>query len=210
MRRFLIVGHRAVTTPTFLLDDLPGAGGRMDLVLNAVTAALLVSHGIRHDAEITLLLLGPPDPPRAVRFAGGEIESLNPDDRSNAALVRRALARPSESDLKPGHPAGGDPHRMEWKASPGVYSSKRGLEEVLAETTGGVVLLVENGKDIRKADLPRDSLFVLSDTEDLTPQEERTVMARGAVRVTLGPTSIHTSQAIAVVHNELDRREAGA
>ena len=193
VRRFLVVGHRAVTTPDFPLDDLTGSGGRMDLMLNAVAAALLVSHDIRRDSEVTLLLLGPPDPPRAIRFVGHEIESLNPDVRSNAALVRRALARAS---------------RIEWKASPGVYASKSGLAEVLEAMAGTVVLLAENGKDIRRVEVPRDAVFVLSDTHDLSPEEERIVMNRGATRVSLGPRSTHTDHAIAIVHNELDRRDA--
>jgi len=193
MRRFLVVGHRAVTTPDFPIDDLTGAGGRMDLMLNAATAALLVSHDIRSDAEVTMLLLGPPDPPRAVRLVGSEIESLHPDVRSNAAVVRRALARST---------------RLEWKASPGVYASKRGLSEILDANSGGLVVLAEGGKDIRAVEFPSDVMFVLSDTVDLTPDEDAAVMVRGAMRASTGPRSIHTDHAIAIVHNELDRREA--
>ena len=192
-RRFLVVGHLAATTPDFPIDDLTGAGGRMDLLLNAATAALLVSHDIRRDAEVTLLLLGPPDPPRAVRFVGGEIESLHPDVRSNAALVRRALARST---------------RIEWKASPGVYASKRGFSEILDASPWRPVVLAEGGKDIRGVELPRDAMFVLSDTEDLTPEEDATVQDREAIRVSVGPRSIHTDHAIVIVHNEFDRREA--
>jgi len=195
MRRFLVVGHRAATTPDFPIDDLTGAGGRMDLMLNAATAALLLSHDIRRDAEVTLLLLGPPDPPRAVRFVGGEIESLHPDVRSNAALVRRALARST---------------RVEWKASPGVYATKRGLSEILDATPGQPVVLAEGGRDFRAVELPGDAMFVVSDTVDLTPEEDAIVMDHGAIRASVGPRSIHTDHAIAIVHNELDRREAGS
>src|SRR3989304_718015 len=78
MPRFIVVGHRAVTTPQFSLDDLAGAAGRMDLLLNAANAALLVSHDLRRDSEATLILLGPPDPPRAIRLHGTRLRSLSP------------------------------------------------------------------------------------------------------------------------------------
>src|SRR3970040_3105440 len=91
MRRFVIVGHRASTSPEFPLDDLAGGAGHMDLLLNAANAALLVSHDLRRDVEVTLLLLGPPDPPRAIRILGERIERWGPDIRGNAALIRRAL-----------------------------------------------------------------------------------------------------------------------
>ncbi len=193
MRRFLVVGHRAATTPDFPLDDLTGAAGRMDLMLNAVTAGLLLSHDIRRDTEVSLLLLGPPSPPRAIRFVGSEIAMLNPDVRSNAALVRRALKEAS---------------RLEKQASPGVYGSKRGLEELLDAAAAPSVLLTEKGDDLRKLAFPEDALFILSDTVDLAAEEERILRDRGATRVSLGPRSIHTDHAIAVLHNELDRREA--
>ena len=51
MRRFLVVGHRAVTSADFSLDDLAGAAGRMDILLSAANAALLLAHEIRQDAE---------------------------------------------------------------------------------------------------------------------------------------------------------------
>jgi len=70
VRRFLIVGHRASTDPGFSLDDLAGTAGRMDILLNAANAALLLAHDIRRDVEVGLLMLGPPNPPRFVRLVG--------------------------------------------------------------------------------------------------------------------------------------------
>ena len=47
MKTFIIKGNKAKTTPDFLLKDLPGSGGRMDILCRCLTSALLVSHGIR-------------------------------------------------------------------------------------------------------------------------------------------------------------------
>lgn len=165
----------------------------MDIVLNAANAALLVAHDIRRDVEVGLLLLGPPNPPRFVRLQGLRLRSYQPDIRSNAALVRRALAEPS---------------RIERESSPGVSCSIATFDEALDRLGPAFVHLREDGKDIREAVLPADATFVLSDNQDLTPSEERAVRERGAIAVGLGPTSLHADHAIAIVHNELDRRHA--
>jgi len=70
------------------------------------------------------------------------------------------------------------------------------------------VSLREGGKDIRTADLPADATFVLSDNQEFPPEETRLLSERGALVIGLGPLSLHTEHAIAIVHNELDRRGA--
>ncbi|HYT16924.1 MAG TPA: tRNA (pseudouridine(54)-N(1))-methyltransferase TrmY [Thermoplasmata archaeon] len=189
--RFLIVGHRASTDPVFSLDDLAGAAGRMDILLNAANAALLVAHDLRRDVEVGLLLLGPPDPPRFVRLEGFRLRNYQPDIRSNAALVRGALK---------------DASRIERESSPGVFGSRTNFEEALDRLGPSFVYAKEGGKDVRQANLPADATFVLSDNQDLTTAEERTLTDRGAIVVGLGPLALHTDHAIAVLQNELDRR----
>jgi tRNA (pseudouridine54-N1)-methyltransferase len=191
VRRFLILGHRATTDPRFSLDDLAGGAGRMDILLNAANAALHLAHDLRRDVEVGLLLLGPPDPPRFVRFVGFRLKNYQPDIRSNAALVRRALE---------------DASRIEREASPGVFGSKAGFEEALDRLGPSFVNLKEGGKDIRQAVLPADATFVLSDNQDLAEPEERALADRGALVVGIGPYGVHTDHAIAIVQNELDRR----
>ena len=193
MRRFIVVGHRAVTTAEFPLNDLAGAAGRMDLLLNAANAALLVSHDLRRDVEVTLLLLGPPDPPRAIRILGERIERWGPDIRGNAALIRRALEHGS---------------RLERETSPGIFASKRSLEEVLAGVPEPLVELREDGHDIRQASLPPDVAFLLSDSVDLTSEEREIISRKNPLACRVGPRSLHTDHVIAIIHNELDRRHA--
>jgi tRNA (pseudouridine54-N1)-methyltransferase len=88
MRRFLILGHSAPIEPDFHLNDLPGGAGRLDVLCRAVGASLLVSHGIRQDVETILLLR---DTVR-IRIDGHRVKRLNPDERSTAALIRKALS----------------------------------------------------------------------------------------------------------------------
>ena len=191
MRRFLVVGHRAATTPSFPIDDLAGAAGRMDILLSAANAALLLAHDIRRDAEAALLFLGRPDPPRFVRILGHRVRSYQPDLRSNAALMQKALGHAS---------------RVEREVSPGILASKASFEEALDRLGPAVVYLKEGGKDVREVGLPADATFVISANQGLAPAEERAVLARDALVVGLGPRSLHADQSIVLVQNELDRR----
>ena len=165
----------------------------MDILLNAANAALLLAHDIRREVEVGLLLLGPPNPPRFVRLVGFGLKSFQPEIRSNAALVRRTLE---------------DASRVEHQMSPGVYGSIATFEEALDQLGPTFVHLKEGGKDIREAALPTDATFVLSDNQELLAEEERILRDRGALVVGLGPFPLHADHAIAIVHNELDRRAA--
>ncbi|HVL47566.1 MAG TPA: tRNA (pseudouridine(54)-N(1))-methyltransferase TrmY [Candidatus Thermoplasmatota archaeon] len=196
MPTFILLAHRASTAPAFSLDDLPGSGGRMDIVCRVVTSALLHSHGVRSDVEVIALLQGPPGAPVAVRFDGAKVRRLNPDERSTAALVRRALATPRTGPV--------------WReASPGVSVADATLADLLDTlATRPLVLLDEGGDDARAAPPPADAVYVIGDDQGFTPEEDAEVRGRGARAVSLGPRSLQADQAVVVLLNELDR--AGA
>ncbi|HXW98392.1 MAG TPA: tRNA (pseudouridine(54)-N(1))-methyltransferase TrmY, partial [Methanomicrobiales archaeon] len=104
MRTFAVVGHLAPTGDGFTLEDLPGSAGRFDVLCRCVNAALSLSHGIRRDAEVHLLLLGQPSPPKDLLVKGSEVRSLSPDERSTAALLRKALALPVGESFREASP----------------------------------------------------------------------------------------------------------
>ena len=189
MRAFAVVGHLAPTGNSFTLDDLPGSAGRMDLLCRCVSAALTLSHGIRRDAEIHLLLLGPPSPPKEVLIRGDSVRSLSPDERSTAALVRKALALPVGESFR--------------ESTPGILVRRGGLAGLLAG--GRYAVLSEEGEDVRaEKDLPPG--FLLSDHLDFTEGEE--ALLAGLPRISVGPVVLQADQAITVLQNALDRREA--
>jgi tRNA (pseudouridine54-N1)-methyltransferase len=190
-RRFIVIGHDVTTAGDFGLNDLAGSTGRLDILLRCVNAAFMLSHDIRKDTILDLVLLGPPNPPKTVRLVGQELRHLNPDERSTAALLRRALRSPSEG-----------------MSSPGIYVSRRGVTDLLARLGGGLIYLHEDGEDLRRAAFPEHTAFFLSDHLDLTAEEEVTVREAKPRVVRVGPRSLHADHAIVLVHNELDRRTA--
>jgi tRNA (pseudouridine54-N1)-methyltransferase len=195
MRRYVVIGHRAITSADFKLDDLAGGTGRLDVLLRCVNSTFFLSHDIRRDAEITLILQGAPNPPKSIRMVGTELKYLNPDERSTAALVRNALMQKVSA---------------EERSSPGIYISNRRYADVLVNIPdeSQVIYLKENGQDIRDFDFPEDVTFVLGDDQDLTAEEEEALLAYDPKVVSLGPRSYHADHCITIVNNELDRRAA--
>lgn len=192
MTSFLVIGHTASTDASFPLDDLPGKGGRMDLLCRVIASSLFLSHGIREDTICDILLLGPPHPGRIIRFDGSDLKSLSPDERNIASYIRKALA----------FPAG----RIYRKASAGLFTRKGTLGDLIAEKTYAV--LDESGTDIRTVameDMP--DAFLLSDNRNFSEDEQSIV--RDLPKYALGPAVVHADHAIILILNEIDRRRSG-
>ena len=193
MRSFVIVGHKAVTTGDFKLDDIAGGAGRLDILVRCVNSAFFLSHDIRRDTELFLVLQGGDDPPKTVRFLGSELRYLNPDERSTSSLIRNALMKKLD--------------REEIRSSPGIYVSRMSFAEVVSMLSekGRIVYLKEDGDDLRGCGMPEDPVFVMSDNRDLTEEEESILLSCGPQKVSLGPHSLHADHCMIIVHNEIDR-----
>ncbi len=195
MRRFVILGHTAPLTPEFSLNDLPGGAGRIDVLCRAVGAAFFLSHDLRRDVEVSLILQGKIQ----IRILGSKVRHLNPDERSPAALIKHALKRLQE------HGAEG---QEEIGSTPGIYVSRCDLPSVLDrlyQLGARPIVLHEEGTPIESFTMPREPAFFLSDHLDFTPAEEE--ILADVPRVSLGRIPLHTSQCITIVHHYLDRRE---
>ncbi len=193
MPAFVVVGRNVSTDHMFSLNDLAGSTGRLDVLLRCVNSAFMLSNDIRRDVDLYLLLLGEPDPPRALLFRGAELKYLNPDERSTAALVKNALMKAALSG---------------WvRSTPGIYTAKKDLEGVLAELSGRrLVYLKEEGELLPPGALRQDDVFILGGKEDLTAEHERTVSGwPDSLKISLGPRSLHADHCITLALNALER-----
>lgn len=196
MRTFIVVGHKATTSPDFSLEDIPGTSGRLDILCRSITSAYVLSHGIRKDVRVYLILLGG-EVHRTICLRGETLRHLNPDERTTAALLKKALALNATS---------------EWSMSTsGIYVRTGGLAGVLEDLTGTKMLyLREDGVDIRSvgySGISGDAVFILGDHMGVTPEEERLIEQAGAKIVSVGPASLHADHCIVLINNELDRIE---
>jgi len=191
MRQFVIVGHDAPTTPDFSLDDLAGAAGRLDVLCRCVSSAFFLSHDIREDVQVHLVL----GDEYTITIDGSTVRRLNPDERSTAALLRKALEEREEAI---GH--------IPVETSPGVSLTRRGFEATIDDvgSDGTVVQLHEDGDPVVDAEPPTDPVFVLSDHRDFSDEEAAVLADTVDRRVSLGPKPLHANHAITVAHNVLD------
>jgi len=190
MRQFVVLGHDAPTTPDFSLDDLSGAAGRLDVLCRCVNSACFLSHDIRDDVRIHLVM----QDALTVTVDTSEVRRLNPDERSTAALVRGAL---DAQDDAIGH--------MPAESSPGVTVRRLDFADVLNHLVDGtVVQLHEDGDPVVDVDRPADPVFVLSDHREFTDEESELLDSAADERVRLGPHALHADHAITVAHNYLD------
>ena len=202
MRRFVVIGQKATASPEFSLLDIAGTSGRLDVLLRCIRAALLVSHGLRGDTILYLVLLGGPRAPRSLRIEGAIVRFIRPDERTLGVLLQKVLAVES----------GGDSSGQFVPLRRGISVVDGGLDAVLADIgAASYYVLDEGASDIRDAPLDVDNaVFVLGDHQGFDEASRARLAELGALPLGLGPVSVHTDDAITLVSNELDRRGASS
>lgn len=199
-RNFVIIGHRALSDGSINLKDLCGASGRWDGIARAITGSLFLSHGMRRDTAVHVVLLGPGDPPKILSILGSSVKYLNPDERASSALMRKNL------DIHIGAEIG-----LTVRTSPGIYITRGDLKIALERLEGSTYLLKEDGMDIdviledEKEDLTGNLNFILSDDKEFYDYELLSMERYYSEKVSVGPLPLHTYQTIIVVHSKLDR-----
>jgi tRNA (pseudouridine54-N1)-methyltransferase len=123
-------------------------------------------------------------------FSGEKVRSLNPDERSAGALIKKALEIPVGEEFR--------------ESTRGVYVRRGGLSRLLGEHTFAV--LDECGEDITmETSFPE--AFLLSDHMDFTQEEQD--LTSSCPRYCVGPKILHADHTITVLLNILDRQSAG-
>jgi len=87
-----------------------------------------------------------------------------------------------------------------WKEKP-----KASIDD-LEKEGATIFVLDEKGEDIRKVEIPENPVFILGDHLGLPPKEMKR-LKKTAVPISIGPKTYFASQVVAIVNNELDRRE---
>jgi len=189
MKQFILYARKAVTSPDFSLDDLPGSGGRMDLVARCVCSALWISHDLRRDSCIHVVACGSPNPPVVISFYGNRLRGVSPDERNIAAWIKKTLARK--------------------RKNPGINIRKLSFQQLVEElaSEGNIFyVLHEKGRDIARVKLKADPVFILGDHIGLPRKEEKFVERFEYEQISLGTISYLASQCITVLHYELDKK----
>lgn len=186
-RIFILIANKAVTKP-FNLNDLAGSAGRMDIVCRFISQSLFISHGIRRNSEVYVILKGEPDPPKTLRIIGSEVKYLAPDERNVAGMIRKALKEKVDEKWR--------------KVSHGVYISRKGID-LLEELEGNFYYLKEDGKDISNVQI-NNPVFIIGDHLGVAEEDEREILEK-AEKISLGEISYQADQCVTILNYLLDR-----
>jgi len=176
-RRVFIVKSNTAKTK-FLLKDLPGSGGRIDILCRCVNSAFCLSHDIRRDTVLYLCFSG-----KTIKFVGKELKHLTPDERGIAILIRKAL---------------------EGAPTPGIYISEKSFREIILEREEEIIYLDEKGEDISNLKLKKDMCFVLAGHLGFN-KEDQEFLEKIGKKISISPKILHADHCIIVAHNFLDR-----
>ena len=191
MRHFVYFSSKATTSGNFKTNELMKAG-RLDIAIHVIISSFFLSHSVREDVKLHLIFYGMPTPPRHIEIQVTPDLDISKKDIAN--LLRKILYK-----YKEGKKA---------EVLPGCFIEKKSFLNVIEELQNQgkkFFILDKKGKDIRSTDIPEDCVFVLGDHKGL-PKKELKRLRKIGTPVSVGNKMYFASQVVAIVNNELDRR----
>jgi len=182
-REFILFSRLGRTDSNF--SNLHDAG-RLDIAYECIVAGLFLSHGIRKNASVHVVLNGPPKPPLHVEVKGESLFDVRTDLNTWQNVLKKVLA--------------GGQH-------PGIAIDKNSFESLLrtkAENSN-VYILEEAGKDIAHADIETNSVFVLGDHVGL-PKKAEIYALRYGEKISLGKQPYLAASCITILNYFMDRQ----
>jgi len=190
MKHLVYFSNSAATSGKALSGNLMKAG-RMDIAIHSLIQGLFLSHDFRKDVKFHFIFYGQPDPPKHIEIQVKE--GLDISKKDVAGLIQKILYKYKEGEKR--------------EVFPGCFVEKKSFLKVVEELAekNSIFILDKKGKDIRNAEIDDNCVFILGDHEGL-PQKELRRLKQISESVSVGPKTYFASQTIAVVNNELDRR----
>ena len=199
MRELIYYSRTAPTTGSYIKEDLQESG-RIDIAIHTIIAAFFLSHKIRTDMRLHMIFAGPPDPQKHLELnpvTEGKtgIDKIYISKKNVSAILKKMLYKYKEGEKR--------------EVFPGFWIEKKGFLELvndLAKQGRNVYALDPDGEDIRIAEIKPDPIFILGDHKGL-PTKELKRLKKLCNPVSIGKKTYFASQTVAIVNNELDRRE---
>jgi len=190
MKHFIYFSKSAATSGKSLSGDLMKAG-RMDIAIHSLIQGIFLSHDFRKDVAFHFIFYGMPDPPKHIEIQVKDETVISKKDV--ATLIKKILYKYKEG--------------KKTEVFPGCLVEKKSFLKVIEELAkkNQIFILDKKGEDLREVEINENCVFILGDHEGL-PKKELKRLKKTAVSVSIGPKTYFASQTVAVVNNELDRR----
>lgn len=193
MKHFIYFSKSAVTSGKALSQNSLMRAGRMDIVIHSIIQALFLSKDYREDVKIHLIFYGQPDPPKHIEI---QIKDKNIIKKSDVAnLIKKILYKYKEGEKT--------------EVFPGCFVEKKSFLKVVEEhyeKGKEIFVLDKKGEDLREIKIENEPIFILGDHEGL-PKKELKRLKEMTTPVSVGNKMYFASQVVAIVNNEMDRRE---
>lgn len=199
MREIIYYSRTAPTSGSYIGENLQESG-RIDIAIHTVIAAFFLSHKIRTDVKLHLCFAGPPDPPKHLEImpvTEGKtgIDKIYLAKTNVSIILKKMLYKFKEGEKR--------------EVFPGFSVERKGFIELIKDYVKegrNVYILDPDGEDIRVAKIEKDPIFVLGDHRGL-PSKELKRIKKTCSPLTIGKRTYFASQTLAILNNELDRRE---
>ncbi|MEI6849460.1 MAG: tRNA (pseudouridine(54)-N(1))-methyltransferase TrmY [archaeon] len=199
MREFIYYSRTAPTSGNYITDDLQRSG-RIDIAVHSVISTFFLSNKIRSDAKLHLCFAGPPDPQKHLELqpvTEGKtgIDKIYLAKKDVSGVLKKMLYKYREGEKN--------------EVFPGFWIEKKGFLEVVKELEKAgrnLYILDPKGEDLRTVNIKENPIFILGDHKGL-PAKELKRLKSICTPITIGPKVYFASQTIAIVNNEIDRRE---
>ncbi len=199
MREIIYYSRTAPTSGSYIKENLQESG-RIDIAIHTVIAAFFLSHKIRTDVKLHLSFAGPPDPPKHLEImpvTEGKtgIDKIYLAKTNVSIILKKMLYKFKEGERR--------------EVFPGFWVERKSFLDIvygLVKQKRNVYILDPDGEDIRTAKIDKDPIVILGDHRGL-PGKELKRLKKFCIPVSIGKRTYFASQTLAVVNNELDRRE---
>jgi tRNA (pseudouridine54-N1)-methyltransferase len=195
----LLDAARCRTADDFLVRDVPGTSGRLDVVCRVLAATFRAVPELTPSLEFLAVLGGPPDPPLLLRVGDVSDQGI-PEGELSLAVILKSLLNLRRTAA-----------RRQLSTWPQFSLSRQGFEETLEQAARKgtqVCYLVERGTPLESVglNLAKPLVFVLGDDRGL-PQEHEALLSRIPVQeIAMGKQSLLGSHVVTLLLLELARR----
>jgi tRNA (pseudouridine54-N1)-methyltransferase len=195
----LLDAPRCRTADDFLIRDVPGTSGRLDVVCRVLAATFRAVPDWSPFLEFLAVLGGPPNPPLLLRVSNVSNAGIPEGELALALILKTLLNR---------YRTAGAEQLAAW---PQFALTRQGFEDTLravAKRRAQSYYLVERGTPLKSVHLNLTSpqVFVLGDDRGLPSEHEALLLQHSAKEVAIGKQSLLGSHAVSLLLLELAHR----
>lgn len=196
----LLDAPRTRTDDEFLIRDVPGTSGRLDVVCRILIAAFRTVPIFASCIQVNAILGGPPHPPLLLRIDDVDSDEF-PESELSCALIIKGLLHNYRTNKT-------ESNRQWPQFSITAKSFDDTLKEI-ASPPNQLLYLVEKGKPLDQVNIDFDQpiTLILGDDQGLPVEHEKLVDQYPVQEVSIGTRSLLGSQVVSLFLLEMAQRK---